>query len=61
MDEDTILSKGRILTFSGAIVDDNQKYVFFWIEHNRYPIREMIYFPMKQNLMARKKFQIRFP
>jgi glycosyltransferase involved in cell wall biosynthesis len=45
MDEHTILSKGGIVNFSGALVDDNQKDISFWIEkHNRYAIREMIDF-----------------
>jgi glycosyltransferase involved in cell wall biosynthesis len=45
MDEHTVLSKGGIITFSGALIDDNQKDISFWIaKHNRYAIREMIDF-----------------
>jgi glycosyltransferase involved in cell wall biosynthesis len=45
MDEHTVISHGEITSLDGALIDDNQKDISFWIEkHNRYAIREMIDF-----------------
>jgi glycosyltransferase involved in cell wall biosynthesis len=43
MDEHAVLTKGDIVTFDGALIDDNRKDIFFWVDkHNRYAIREVI-------------------
>jgi glycosyltransferase involved in cell wall biosynthesis len=43
MDEHTALSGGAIVSFDGALVDDNLKGINFWVEkHNRYAMREVI-------------------
>jgi glycosyltransferase involved in cell wall biosynthesis len=43
MDEHAVLSKGNIVAFDGALIDDNRKDIFFWVDkHNRYAIREVI-------------------
>ena len=43
MDEHTILNSGDIVSFDGALVDDNLKGLHFWIDkHNRYAMREVV-------------------
>jgi glycosyltransferase involved in cell wall biosynthesis len=43
MDEHTALTEGAIVSFDGALVDDNLKGINFWVEkHNRYAMREVI-------------------
>lgn len=43
MDEHTVLAKGSIAAFDGALIDENLKDISFWIDkHNRYAIREAI-------------------
>lgn len=43
MDEHTVLAKGEIVAFDGALIDANLKDVSFWVDkHNRYAIREAI-------------------